>query len=281
MAFHYAVFAHDQPGDGSGSSGLAETPGMDFLVTLGAQHWAIDPVTNHSVGSRSEQAGTFMHELGHNLALEHGGGDGTNCKTNYFSVMNYLFQLPNLVSSRPLDYSRSALTTLNKASLNEPNGITQSDPAGLTTIYGPRAPGKGPALTVAGVPVDWNFNGRSTDTGVNSDINGGLDCGTSGPGPSLTGFNDWNALTYIVAPQMLTAQRFEVPKEENVTDLIQSRLVLLEGIDNAIQRLVNQSESNTTMHKPRGIFDTTHIAQLLKTDQLKAQSKNSINYRQK
>lgn len=69
---------------------------------------------------------------------------------------------------------------------------------------------------------------------------------------------------------MLAAQRFEVPKEENVTDIIQSRLILLEGIDNAIQRLVNQSEPNTTMHKPRGIFDTTHIAQLLKTDQLEA-----------
>ena len=55
MAFHYAVFAHDQPGDNSGSSGLAETPGMDFLVTLGAPGYAIDPVTNHSVGSRSQQ----------------------------------------------------------------------------------------------------------------------------------------------------------------------------------------------------------------------------------
>ena len=36
MAFHYAIFAHDQPGEFSGSSGVAERPGMDFLVTLGA-----------------------------------------------------------------------------------------------------------------------------------------------------------------------------------------------------------------------------------------------------
>ena len=66
-----------------------------------------------------------MHELGHNLSLEHGGGDATNCKPNYLSIMNYLFQFSNFVSGRPLDYSRSALATLNKETLNEPDGITQ------------------------------------------------------------------------------------------------------------------------------------------------------------
>ena len=275
MAFHYAVFAHDQSGDSAGSSGLAETPGMDFLVTLGNEGtpeepgWTIDPGTNHNVGTRSEQAGTFMHELGHNLGLEHGGGDQTNCKTNYFSVMNYLFQFPGLVASRPLDYSRSALATLNKANLTEPNGISQSTPPGLNTTYGPRGPGLGPALTRAGVPVDWNFNGRSTDTGVNADINGGLDCRSPGPGPTLTGFNDWNALKYIVPQQALAVQAFEVPKEENISAVDQSRLILLEGIDNAIQRLI-KSDPQAMMHKPTGIFDTTHIGQLLKTDQLEA-----------
>ena len=43
----------------------------------------MDPSTGHSVGSRDQQAGTFMHELG----LQHGSGDGINCKTNYFSIM--------------------------------------------------------------------------------------------------------------------------------------------------------------------------------------------------
>jgi hypothetical protein len=183
--------------------------------------------------------------------------------------MNYLFQFPGLVASRPLDYSRSALATLNKANLNEPNGISQSTPPGLNTTYGPRGPGLGPALTRAGVPVDWNFNGRSTDTGVNADINGGLDCRSPGPGPTLAGFNDWNALKYIVPQQALAAQAFEVPKEENISAVDQSRLILLEGIDNAIQRLI-KSDPQAMMHKPTGMFDTTHIAQLLKTDQLEA-----------
>lgn len=143
--------------------------------------------------------------------------------------MNYLFQFPDWVANRPLDYSRSALATLNKTNLNEPNGISQSTPSNLTNVYGPVGRGQGPAFIRAGVPVDWNFNGRSTDTGVNSDINGGLSCGIAGPGPTLNGFNDWNAIRYIIPQQMIAAQRFEVPKEENITDVIDTRLILLEG----------------------------------------------------
>jgi hypothetical protein len=105
-------------------------------------------------------------------------------------------------------------------------------------------------------------------------MNGGFDCGSKirfpGPGPILAGFNDWNALRYVVSQQALAAQAFEVPIEENISDIRQDRLQLLESIDNAIQRLINQSEPNAMMHKPTGIFDTTHIAQLLKTDQLDA-----------
>lgn len=42
--------------------------------------------------------------------------------------------------------------------LSESNGISQNDPKGLTTIYGPIVTGKGPVFTLAGGLVDWNFN---------------------------------------------------------------------------------------------------------------------------
>jgi hypothetical protein len=84
----------------------------------------------------------------------------------------------------------------------------------------------------------------------------------------LNGFNDWNALVYTV-PQELNGQTLRVPNEQTINDVRGSRLVLLEGIDNAIHRLI-ESQPKTSIQKPTGEFDTTHIAQLLKTDQLGA-----------
>src|SRR5438132_7775042 len=65
FAFHYAIFAHNQSGT-STSSGCAEVAGNDILVTLGSY---AGTVTGHTggIGSTDQQAGTFMHELGHNL----------------------------------------------------------------------------------------------------------------------------------------------------------------------------------------------------------------------
>ena len=88
------------------SSGLAELLGNDFVVSLGCGFGGSDP-SGGSVGTDDQQAGTFMHELGHNLNLAHGGaadsfaiGSGnynTNCKPNYLSVMNYARQMPNAI----------------------------------------------------------------------------------------------------------------------------------------------------------------------------------------
>jgi hypothetical protein len=60
-----------------------------------------------------------------------------------------------------------------------------------------------------------------------------------------------------------------LPNEQTINDVRGSRLVLLEGIDNAIQRLI-ESQPGTSIQKPTEGFDTTHIAQLLKTDQIGA-----------
>lgn len=73
--------------------------------------------------------------------------------------------------------------------------------------------------------------------------------------------------------QASTSQTFNVQndrhRELTMDNVRQSRLLLLEGIDNTILRLMTPEEK-TLMHKPGGTFDLTHIAQLLKTDQLNA-----------
>ncbi|EPX62953.1 hypothetical protein D187_006363 [Cystobacter fuscus DSM 2262] len=96
-AFHYCVFGSTQTvsGTATGNSGVAERLGNDFLVSLSAFKLSTD-----SAAQRNQiinyQAAVFMHELGHNLGLRHGGNVDTNYKPNYLSVMNPLYELEGL-----------------------------------------------------------------------------------------------------------------------------------------------------------------------------------------
>jgi hypothetical protein len=187
FVFHYDLFVHNLLGLG-GTSGCSELPGNDTVVSLGS--WTV--VGGHGVGSVDEQGGTLMHELGHNLNLRHGGGENTNCKPNYLSVMSYARQIDNFfIFGRPLDYSRSALPPLNENSLVESSGIGGS--AGDFTAFGP--PPTQNNVNASGA-IDWNLNGVTTDT-VSRDINnlgiGG--CGASA-GQTLNGYDDWANLGY-------------------------------------------------------------------------------------
>ena len=69
LAYHYSLFAHQY--NGGSSSGIAEFPGNDFIVSLGAPGWGLNDAGTHAVGSREQQAETFMHEFGHNVNLGH------------------------------------------------------------------------------------------------------------------------------------------------------------------------------------------------------------------
>ncbi|MFE9424935.1 OmpL47-type beta-barrel domain-containing protein [Kitasatospora sp. NPDC006697] len=85
----------------------------DFIVSLGS-------FTNQ-VGSTDERAGTFMHELGHNLGLRHGGNqDLPNNKPQYYSVMNCSYQigLSSNGTTGVVDCSRQS-RSLDETALNE------------------------------------------------------------------------------------------------------------------------------------------------------------------
>lgn len=184
FAFHYSLFVHNLLGKG-GTSGCAELPGNDFVVSLGSGA----NVGGHGVGTTDQQAGTFMHEFGHNLNLRHGGVDNVNYKPNYLSLMSYARQFDNqYVFARPLDYSRSALPPLVESSLSEPAGIGSS--AGDRTAFGPS-----PVQTNvdASGAINWNRDGDSVDPGVAADIN---NFGSGGFGSTLQGYNDWANLQY-------------------------------------------------------------------------------------
>jgi len=114
---HMALIVHTL--NGSLATGTSRGLGAsDFIVALGT--------VPGGVGTEQQQAGTVMHELGHNLDLRHGGGDDTNFKPNYMSVMNYNYQfrgVPENGVPLGLTYSSGTMPTLDKGSLNDQIGL--------------------------------------------------------------------------------------------------------------------------------------------------------------
>lgn len=194
LVCRYCLFVHEFSWNKAGtwvataSSGYAELPGNDFIVSLGG--WEEDR------GSTDEQAGTFMHELGHTLGLRHGGADGVNFKPNYLSVMNYAFMLPVRNPYRPLDYSRVQLPDLDEARLNENAGIgAEVTGQMLFTVYSNAA--NATVLSAGFLPIDWNGNGNASDVNVQANINNFPEWGWESPAnETLTGYNDWGNLVY-------------------------------------------------------------------------------------
>jgi uncharacterized repeat protein (TIGR01451 family) len=138
FVYRYGIFGHQtnaRRAMNDCTSGWAEgIPANDFFVTLGGtgsgggRCWGSD-ANGFSVGSRAQQAGTLMHEFGHDLGLGHGGGDGVNRKPNYLSVMNYAFQVcsvpadPGGALPGGCDYSPIDLPDLDETSLDECAGV--------------------------------------------------------------------------------------------------------------------------------------------------------------
>jgi hypothetical protein len=126
--FHYCIFGRTRPG---GSSGRGEIWGNDFMVTF----------SNFSLWSSAlAQAGTFIHELGHNLGLRHGGIDNAATDANYLhkpnlaSSMNYRYQFGGVstdcnFSSEPVHtFSMGMYQRINETSVNENIGICNNTP---------------------------------------------------------------------------------------------------------------------------------------------------------
>ena len=168
LIYHYAIFAHfyDNSANTGISNSLTGKGGMDFIVSLG--NGGLNPEFNppHKTGKASDQEGTLMHELGHNLGLGHGGGDDVHCKPNYVSVMNYVRQMDWFDEKRNLSYSSTILNTLNESKLNEASGLY---PLINTSIfYAPNSENpQAPPIS----HIDWNRNNGIDSENISANIN--------------------------------------------------------------------------------------------------------------
>ena len=164
--YHYTLFSH-RVVEAPNYTGFAEIGGDDFLLGINGPLEAFG-IPRIMLLVQWLQRGAFLHELGHNLGLRHGGSDDVNFKPNYVSIMNYRHRLDTF------DYSREELDTLDETALDESIGI-------------------------GGGPIDWNKNGQIDPDFVQADIdylNPLLqylcDCGRpNGEYRELKGHNDW------------------------------------------------------------------------------------------
>jgi hypothetical protein len=215
-AFRYSVHANkgaflDDQGDPVAFGGQAEGPGDDSVLYTAGED---------DVG----MAAVLMHELGHNLGLGHGGGDGLNGKPNYPSIMNYALAYPDLWNEEfwRLDYSNEKLPTLNESSLDET--VTIFAPAsGLYDDFEMPYHGVVPDgaewcadPTEFGMHVtrymsldrlaltDFNLDCDEEDSGVEADLNNLPSSGLPGadtvsPGDIMIGHDDWTNLRLPVS----------------------------------------------------------------------------------
>lgn len=232
--FHYVLFAHALAGpfdpltgkpispDPKSVSGVADRPGGDLMITLGLWRYddpqGCDAATTciDQTGTALVQAGTLMHELGHNLGLSHAGLYRTpNCVPNYPSVMNYLYQTRGLTDTlgiERVDYASGLLSPLNERSMSEtlPLGPLQY----RVRYFAPWPTSAGSAQAHCdGTPItdgtlyarletpglttpDWNNDGKvNGPSAVDSNFNGTVGDGVNpAAGKYFVDSNDWGSL---------------------------------------------------------------------------------------
>jgi parallel beta-helix repeat protein len=226
FAFRYCIFAEQCDAEQSSGWSHAPLPSNEFMVTLGYA----------GGGTPEQQAGVFMHELGHCLGLLHGGRDTILFKPNYISVMNYTWMIPSPyqpVGTWALRYSTSTLNPLYEDHLNEIVGVgPASNPPGIVPI--PFRDGTGSlhwGKLAMNTGIDWNGNDDSigiAEADVDVDINNLDPQYPTARGEALQGFEDWSNLRYSFrgilpspAPGLPPAQQApDFPKR--VFDLIRS-----------------------------------------------------------
>lgn len=185
--FHYLIWANAY--GGSTSSGVSlDIPASDFVVTLG--RW-----NDGNGGTDDQKVGTFIHEIGHNFGLMHGGVDHINYKPNHISVMNYRWQMRGLSingTQGNFIYQPFAVPRLAEPALDESEGLGgPATLAGYETAFTHKGPPMAQVSLGAIGPIDWNRNGTSSDLDVEADLNG------DGQLAVLSGTpNEWEALYF-------------------------------------------------------------------------------------
>ena len=191
-------------------------PGGQLCIVADCDGWIsgrniLRPTT---YGKNTAQAGTFMHELGHSLGLNHASttsaySGGTydadmSYQPNHLSVMNYFFQVTGFIAddydvhNYDIDYSEYELPAIDERDIDETKGI---DPKGVITnknvithwyswnSYGDKS--MTGTHDLARKSIDFNGNGSKNDRRLQLDLNGDGDFTVLTPS-----VNEWDILNF-------------------------------------------------------------------------------------
>ncbi len=177
--WYYMLIGSSQRTDGlSGSSGRAEINGRHSIVTLGS--WNLNRDTERNTNRLiNYQAGTIMHEFGHNLNLRHGGFENRNRKPNYLSVMSYDYQLSGLPTignqegDRYLARTSGCSITITNSQYDDWQNFVLDYSHGISIVLDEN--GIFDETVGFGHPgstgIDWNCDGDTNDAVIGKDIN--------------------------------------------------------------------------------------------------------------
>jgi hypothetical protein len=159
--FHYAIWGEKQTFGPSGQSDWAD----DFLISF--DDWATG---FHTVRSQAEG---FVHELGHDLGLTHGGGDNDDEHVAaHWSVMSYSWDKRTGRSNQwrldhatcgPVYYRTTGANESSTGALPLSIGVAMDYSSGMGKKLLPPPSNTAPAVKTCGKSIDWSQNDAGPD----------------------------------------------------------------------------------------------------------------------
>lgn len=182
-AFHYMVFAKKLNVPGSNPAIQYQSlsrgvPDSDLVIGNCGRQPRADTVT-------------FIHELGHNLGLRHGGFEDKNFKPNYYSVMNYAYLYWAWKDdSRFVGYSDQLRPNVDELHLDEHAGLQRP------LIFYCGSDAHTDMRSGVATDLDLNCNSRFGERSVKANLDRSGDERGASTYETDVGFNDWTAVKY-------------------------------------------------------------------------------------
>ncbi len=226
-AFHYVLFAEklwDVDDAAPNYAGISRgIPDSDVLIA----NCHMDPPPAGQPATPRADTTYFVHELGHNLGLRHGGFEHFNNKPNYYSLMNYSWAKWALANeSRFVPFSKQLYPTIDETHIDEHGGLVS--PIAYYCDKGRRLVNRTESMVLT--DADFDCDNTYGERDVKANLSGNVTITVDATGKevkrddifetSLLSFNDWSAITFTgggIVGALSLPLRADVPAIAEIT----------------------------------------------------------------